>query len=126
MTRLIRNLCALCATVLLCFSLTPAVGGAQPTKAGKVTGVAVYELTKQFLTAAPKRYNGSPGHAAAEHFIKSHFAPEDKDHRLEVDHFTASTPAGLQSMNNIIVKFRLGPGRTGSLCWLRTMRPTIR
>ncbi len=79
-----------------------------PKSTGKVSGAAAYTLTKEFLAAAPKRFNGSPGHLAAENFIQSHFAPEQKDHRFEVDSFTASTPAGLQSMHNLIVKF---PGK---------------
>ena len=75
---------------------------------GKISGAATYALTRELLAAAPKRFNGSPGHAAAEKFIESHFAPEQADHRLDVDTFTASTPAGLQTMHNIIVRF---PGK---------------
>lgn len=75
---------------------------------GKIPGGATLTVTKELLAAAPKRFYGSPGHTAAETFIKSHFAPEEKDHRLEVDSFTATTPAGLQSLRNIIVKF---PGK---------------
>ena len=79
---------------------------AQPAhSAGKVSGAATYELTKQFLAAAPKRFYGSPGHAAAEKFIESHFEAEQKDHRLDIDEFSASTPAGLQTLRNIIVKY---------------------
>jgi glutaminyl-peptide cyclotransferase len=73
-----------------------------------VSGMAAFALTKEFLAVAPKRFNGSPGHAAAEKFIASHFAPEEKDHRLEVDTFTASTPVGMQTMHNIVVRF---PGK---------------
>lgn len=75
---------------------------------GKISGAATYALTKELLAAAPKRFNGSPGHATAERFITSHFLPEQQDHRLEVDTFTATTPAGLQTMHNIIVRF---PGK---------------
>jgi Zn-dependent M28 family amino/carboxypeptidase len=84
---------------------------------GKVSGVAVYALTKQFLAVAPKRFNGSPGHAAAEQFIKDHFAPEIADHRFDVDHFTASTPVGFQPMNNIIVRY---PGKKDGIIVLLT------
>jgi Zn-dependent M28 family amino/carboxypeptidase len=77
---------------------------AQPAR-GKVSGAATYELTRQLLAAAPKRFYGSPGHAAAEKFIESHFEPEQRDHRLEIDEFSASTPAGLQTLRNIIVKY---------------------
>jgi Zn-dependent M28 family amino/carboxypeptidase len=75
---------------------------------GKVSGAATYALTKQLLDVAPKRFYGSPGHAAAEKFIRDHFAPEAKDGRLITDEFTASTPAGLQTLRNYIVKY---PGK---------------
>jgi Zn-dependent M28 family amino/carboxypeptidase len=71
-------------------------------------GLTAYTLTKELLAVAPKRFNGSPGHAAAEKFIESHFLPEQQDHRLDVDSFTATTPAGLQTMHNIIVRY---PGK---------------
>ena len=108
----LRGLCATLASfalpslsfVLVSFPLTAQT----PKPTGKISGAATYALTKEFLAAAPKRFNGSPGHLAAENFIQSHFAPEQKDHRFEVDSFTASTPAGLQSMHNLIVKF---PGK---------------
>ena len=74
----------------------------------KISGASVYAVTKEFLAVAPKRFNGSPGHKAAEDFIESHFAPEQKDHRLDVDTFTASTPVGYQTMHNILVRF---PGK---------------
>jgi len=88
----------------LCLSILPA----QAQDRGKISGAATYALTKELLAVAPKRFNGSPGHAAAEKFIESHFAPEQADHRLDIDTFTASTPAGLQTMHNIIVRF---PGK---------------
>jgi Zn-dependent M28 family amino/carboxypeptidase len=94
--------------LLLVSAISSAHAAPQPARAGHISGAAVYSLTKEFLAAAPKRFNGSPGHAAAEKFIESHFAPEQAAHRLEVDTFTASTPAGMQTMHNIIVKF---PGR---------------
>jgi len=89
----------------LCLSLTPALHAQPPKSNGKISGAATYALTKQLLAVAPKRFYGSPGHAAAEAFIRDHFAAEDKDHRLEIDSFSASTPAGQQSLRNIIVKF---------------------
>lgn len=90
------------ASAALCLSLlAPLCAQEKP----HISGAAVLTLTKEFLAAAPKRFNGSPGHAAAEKFIESHFEPEQRDHRLDVDTFTATTPAGLQTMHNIIVKF---------------------
>ncbi len=94
-----------CISLLLLFLLVPPSPAQTPKATGKISGAATYALTKEFLAVAPKRFNGSPGHLAAEKFIQSHFTPEEKDHRFEVDSFTASTPAGLQSMHNLIVKF---------------------
>ncbi len=73
-----------------------------------VSGQAIYTLTQQLLAVAPKRYNGSPGHLAAEEFIKEHFKPEAAKGNFETDEFTASTPAGIQTMRNYIVKY---PGK---------------
>ena len=82
-----------------------------------LSGAATFALTKEFLAAAPRRFNGSPGHLAAENFIKAHFAPEDKDGRFETDVFTASTPAGLQTMHNLIVRY---PGKKDGIIVLAT------
>ena len=102
----LRDLCPTSAFRCLFFLLlTPSLHAQTPKSTGQISGAATYALTRQFLAAAPKRFNGSPGHLAAENFIQSHFAPEEKDHRFEVDSFTASTPAGLQSMHNLVVKF---------------------
>ena len=86
---------------------------ALPTRAQKATtaqfsGQAAYTLTKQLLDIAPKRFNGSPGHAKAEEFLKQHFAPEAAKGNFIADTFTATTPAGLQTMTNYIVKY---PGK---------------
>lgn len=95
--------------ILALFSLTPL--HAQKSN-GKIPGATTYTITKELLAAAPKRFYGSPGHAAAEKYILSRFAPEQKDHRVEIDSFTATTPAGLQSLRNIVVRFpSVGPGK---------------
>ena len=78
---------------------------AQKNTASAVSGQTVYTLTQQFLAAAPKRYNGSPGHAAAEKFIADHFKPEAAKGNFEKDEFTVNTPAGPQTMRNFIVRF---------------------
>ena len=57
---------------------------------------------------APKRYVGSPGHAAAENFIKSHFQPEAAKGNFVTDEFYARTPIGMVTMRNFIAKF---PGK---------------
>ena len=111
--RIFSSLQAAFALPITFMLLTLVCGGrkvsAKPGSAtGKVSGAATYALTKEFLTAAPKRFNGSPGHAAAEKFIADHFLPEQKDHSFEVDTFTASTPAGYQTMHNLIVRY---PGK---------------
>jgi Zn-dependent M28 family amino/carboxypeptidase len=90
--------------LLAAATLFPSFAPAQPAR-GKISGAATYELTRQFLAVAPKRFYGSPGHAAAEKFIEAHFEPEQREHRLEIDEFSASTPAGLQTLRNIIVKY---------------------
>jgi glutaminyl-peptide cyclotransferase len=77
-------------------------------KAPAVSGQAIYALTQQLLAVAPKRFNGSPGHLAAEAFIKAHFKPEAAKGNFETDQFTANTPVGQQTMRNYIAKF---PGK---------------
>jgi glutaminyl-peptide cyclotransferase len=93
--------------VLLLSSLAiPAL--AQPAATARFNGQAAYSLTQQLLQVAPKRFNGSPGHAKAEEFIKQHFAPEAAKGQFETDTFSTNTPAGLQTMHNFIVRF---PGK---------------
>ncbi|MDP9039159.1 MAG: M28 family peptidase [Acidobacteriota bacterium] len=75
---------------------------------GQVSGQAVYALTEQLLAAAPRRFYGSPGHAAAEAFIKDHFKPEAAKGNVETDQFTANTPIGPETLRNYIVRF---PGK---------------
>ena len=79
-----------------------------PARAQQPTGQSIYSLTQRFLAVAPKRFNGSPGHLAAESFIKEHFKPEAAKGNFETDQFTANTPAGPQTMRNYIVRF---PGK---------------
>jgi glutaminyl-peptide cyclotransferase len=73
-----------------------------------ISGQSIYTLTQQLLNVAPKRFNGSPGHLAAENFIKDHFKPEAAKGNFETDQFTANTPAGPQILRNYIVRF---PGK---------------
>jgi Zn-dependent M28 family amino/carboxypeptidase len=88
--------------LLLLVTPTPSAHAQQPT------GQAIYNLTQQLLNVAPKRFNGSPGHLAAEEFIKGHFKPEAAKGDLITDQFIANTPAGPQTMRNYIVRF---PGK---------------
>jgi hypothetical protein len=93
-------------------SLTPVAP--DPTQAASavtldhVTGDDVMKLTQQFLAAAPKRYIGSPGHLAAEKFIRDHFAPEAAHGQFETDEFSPTTPIGRVVMRNYIVRY---PGK---------------
>ncbi|MCU1247859.1 MAG: peptidase [Edaphobacter sp.] len=95
---------------LLVFLLLATNTQAQHTAAAAphFNGQTAYNLTAQLLQVAPKRFNGSPGHLKAEEFIKQHFAAEAAKGNLETDTFTASTPAGFQTMHNYIVKY---PGK---------------
>lgn len=88
--------------------LVLALFAAPRLRAQQPTGQAIYNLTQQFLNVAPKRFNGSPGHLAAESFIKDHFKPEAARGDLITDQFIANTPAGPQTMRNYIVRF---PGK---------------
>jgi glutaminyl-peptide cyclotransferase len=81
---------------------------AQTASTARFNGQTAYKLTQQLLEVAPKRFNGSPGHLKAEEFIKQHFSAEAAKGNLETDTFTATTPAGLQTMRNYIVKY---PGK---------------
>ena len=91
---------------VLCFAAIPA--GVSYGQSHAVSGQAILKLTQQYVDAAPKRYIGSPGHDAAEAFIKSHFAPEVAKRNFVDDRFTARTPIGPLTMHNLIVKF---PGK---------------
>jgi len=84
-----------------------AANQAQPAVSGldHISGDQVMKLTEQFLAVAPKRYVGSPGHAAAEKFIRDHFAPEAVRGNYIDDTFTANTPVGPLTMHNLLVKF---------------------
>lgn len=92
--------------LLVLLAALPAL--AQKPATARFSGQAAYDLTKQYLDAAPHRWIGSPDHAKAEEFIQSHFAAEAAKGNFEVDSFSASTPAGLLPMRNFIVRY---PGK---------------
>jgi glutaminyl-peptide cyclotransferase len=93
--------------LLLVLALTLPAPAQKPATSG-VSGQAIYSLTQQLLAVAPKRFNGSPGHLAAEAFLKAHFKPEAAKGNFITDEFTSNTPIGPQTMRNYIVKF---PGK---------------
>ena len=101
----LRSLLLAAAIALSAPSWAQAQHHARPAAAGIVTGQRVYELTQQLLAAAPKRYINSSGHAAAENFIKSHFAPEIAKGQFQTDAFSANTPLGQLAMRNYIVRY---------------------
>ncbi len=76
-------------------------------------GAKAYAYTKQFVTETGPRFNGSPGLAKAQTFLKTFFAHD----QLQEDTFTSSTPAGPQLMHNFIVKF---PGKRDGIVVLAT------
>jgi Zn-dependent M28 family amino/carboxypeptidase len=109
-----RIFVAVLLAVAACVSMNTARAQA-PT--GLINGQSILTLTRQFLAVAPKRYNGSPGHAAAERFIKDEFKPEAAKGNFETDQFVADTPAGKQTMHNLIVKY---PGKRDGVIVLVT------
>ena len=98
-----RNLLLRTVLALLSLATLPLAHAQQ-----HISGDAIYSMTRQYLAVAPKRWIGSPGHAKAEDFIKSHFTAEAAKGNFETDSFSASTPAGLLPMRNYIAKF---PGK---------------
>jgi len=95
--------------LVLLFSAFVAPAIAQkPAASTHFSGQAAYNLTQQYLAAAPHRWIGSPDHLKAEEFIKSHFAPEAAKGNFETDSFSANTPIGTLPMRNYIVRY---PGK---------------
>lgn len=88
--------------VLAAASLSP-LAHAQSQAPPSFDGTRALLYTSEFVSVGP-RWVGSPGHAKAEAFLERQFAKDD----LEKDSFTASTPAGVERMTNLIVKF---PGK---------------
>src|SRR5258708_1487074 len=107
-----KDLRFLLPLLVLFLTATNTQGQHATAAAPHFNGQTAYNLTAQLLQVAPKRFNGSPGHLKAEEFIKQHFAAEAAKGNLETDTFTASTPAGFQTMRNYIVKY---PGKTDGI-----------
>ncbi len=109
------------ATFALVFALLSALPAAPPlfaaTPTQGVSGQHVLQLTAELLAVAPKRFNGSAGHLAAEHFIRDHFQPEAAKGNFVEDTFVATTPAGPQTMHNLLVKY---PGKRDGIIVLAT------
>jgi Zn-dependent M28 family amino/carboxypeptidase len=75
----------------------------QTEPAPKINSTRAFQYVKEFV-AIGSRKPGSPGHAKAEQYILSKL----KGDSVELDNFTADTPAGKFPIHNIIAKF---PGK---------------
>lgn len=73
-------------------------------------GDRAYHYAQQLVDCGP-RWIGSSGHVCAENFLKRQFAKDD----LVEDTFTTTTPAGVMTMHNFIVKF---PGKKDGVIML--------
>ena len=102
----LRSLGRVAILVLLC-GVVPARAAKQASP-HRISGAEVLRLTQEYVNVAPKRYVGSPGHAAAENFIKAHFQPEAAKGNFVTDEFYPRTPNGMVTMRNLIAKF---PGK---------------
>ncbi|MGC1783840.1 MAG: M28 family peptidase [Acidobacteriaceae bacterium] len=69
----------------------------------RFNGSRAYRYAQDLVNCGP-RWIGSAGHVCAENFLKKQFAHDD----LVEDTFSATTPAGIMTMHNFIVKF---PGK---------------
>jgi glutaminyl-peptide cyclotransferase len=70
---------------------------------GHFDGARALEYAREIVAFGP-RYNGSPGLAKVQAYLKREFAKDD----LTEDTFVVDTPAGPQALHNFIVKF---PGK---------------
>src|SRR5215831_15136222 len=75
----------------------------QTEPAPKINSTRAFQYVKDYVSIGSRK-PGSPGHAKAEQYIKSHLAGDD----VAVDSFTATTPVGNFPIHNIIAKF---PGK---------------
>jgi Zn-dependent M28 family amino/carboxypeptidase len=87
--------------------IVPFAAQAQHFNGGKALDYA-----RQFVAIGP-RWVGSPGHAQAEQFLRSHFQHD----QLEEDAFTANAPIGMVNLRNFIVRF---PGKKDGAIVLAT------
>ena len=108
--RSLVGLAALLAGMVWSANAAPVAGQVAPRGAGghAISGAEVLRLTEQYIAAAPKRYVGSAGHAAAEKFIRDHFETEAAKGNFETDEFFAHTPIGTAGMRNFVAKY---PGK---------------
>jgi glutaminyl-peptide cyclotransferase len=101
-----RNLTYLMAIFSLAISsFGSAQANAHPHGATRIAfnGSRALQYAQEIVNCGP-RWIGSPGHVCAEKFLRKQFAKDN----LEEDTFSASTPVGMMTMHNFIVKF---PGK---------------
>lgn len=104
-----------CAELLGLLALLVLLAGPETSLAQAAphfNGAKALDYARQ-LVACGSRYNGSSGLTCAQNFLRKQFAHDN----LQDDSFTASTPAGLQSMHNFIVRF---PGKKDGVIVLAT------
>ncbi len=99
--------------VLLLLALCLATPWQAAVAGESFSGAKALAYTTQFVDSTGPRYNGSPGLAKAQAFLKHAFAHD----QLEDDSFTSSTPAGPQPMHNYIARF---PGKKDGVIVLAT------
>lgn len=96
----------------------PSSGKAQTkNSATKFSGQSAYNYARDYIAVAPHRWIGSPDHARAEEFIKSHFKAEAAKGNFETDEFAANTPIGRLTMRNFIVRY---PGKKDGIIVVAT------
>lgn len=99
----LATLMACCGMAIPCVAAPKSVPGTRGISPQQFNGNRAYRYAQQLVDCGP-RWIGSSGHVCAESFIKKQFA---KDNLVE-DTFTTTTPAGVMTMHNFIVKF---PGK---------------
>jgi glutaminyl-peptide cyclotransferase len=109
---MIRIRLAMAVMLSLLSGAAGAAAQAAPGPSIQFSGAKALEYTRQFVAIGP-RWIGSPGHAKAEAFLRKQFQHD----QLEVDRFTAATPAGPMEMHNYIVRF---PGKKDGVIVLAT------
>ena len=99
-----RSLTSLIAVCSLAFSSLAVAQSHERTHSAShiaFNGGRAYQYAQDLVNCGP-RWIGSQGHVCAENFLKKQFAKDN----LEEDTFTTTTPAGVMTMHNFIVKFQ--------------------
>jgi glutaminyl-peptide cyclotransferase len=100
---LLIGLMFVCGFRVACFAVAQSERSMHQVAQPGFNGNRAYQYAQQLVNCGPRSV-GSTGHVCAENFLRKQFAKDD----LQVDTFTADTPAGMMTMHNFIVKF---PGK---------------